>query len=747
MRLKLMIENFKHHFVLSLFILICMIFISGIFIVSLESDEFLLHVSHEEYKNANNSYDIVIKSNSGIYLGNVDGENDEYANSYKRKNGLYNTSLVIGANNQETIVEVFEGTKEDLFDVFEIEEFNTGETVITDVLAKELGIVVGDVITIYLDEVSYTYQVSNITKGEGLASEASMFIVGDRVAKHYNLGISGLCNLILLEIANEKEEERIYNYLKEKFSIYNVNYINDLEYIASLHSSAIDSICNLMATIIIFVLFLLVKIYRNKLKKQIDYFELIGKKKYYLSYQILVWSIVIIISFILGFVIAAAAFSTFYDLFNCKVPFVMSIKTYIITICIMILIVAILLLPKNKINKLPKKVYLACKYAILLIEAILLIIFNKHVLFGLFLIVFSITLIVHLISLIFNLAKHFKDYLTRVYIYNFCKHSIISRLILLVEIVIIAGITIGLTVITYHLKEYDNFIELLKIDSVVATKYKVDTSELFDEVRVDNNAIICGENIHNVFSFNTEQLSEYTNFSLTTEETKKYESSEKYIILPLSYRNRFNLQVGDKIDVHILNKDEIEEFEVLKFVDILYDKMAIVNKSDVMYYGYIMKENTTYEDIRDVFSETSYNLYNVSSIIRKNSKIHIDVVTIIKYVLIGILVLLILFSIYLGFLEYKYQEDSLRKMKILGCSFKKWIKPALIKFIISMIVCFGCGFIWASIITNYIDTILIFFHTIFHISFNFQIVLIASSFSIVSLTIGFISACYQFKKL
>ena len=190
-----------------------------------------------------------------------------------------------------------------------------------------------------------------------------------------------------------------------------------------------------------------------------------------------------------------------------------------------------------------------------------------------------------------------------------------------------------------------------------------------------------------------------------------------------------------------------ELFEVLKFVDILYDKMAIVNRSDVMYFGYILRDNNTYQDILTTFDNTSYRLYNISNVIQANSRIHKNVVTVIKYVIIAILFILILFSIYLGYLEYKYQEDSLRKLKYLGCSFDKWIKPAIIKLIISIMICLICGFIWTSIILHYIDIILIYFHTIFHISFNYKIILISSLFSMICLIIGFISACYHFKKL
>lgn len=747
MRLKLMIENFKHHFVLSIFIILCMIFISGAFIITLECDNFMLHVSYEEYKHANNDYDIIIKSNTGLYLGNVNGENGEYENSYSRKNALYNTSLVVQANNQETIVEVFEGENADIYEVFHIKNLDKNETVITRSLANSLQITTGDQITLFLDSGNYTYIVSDIIEEEGLVIGKSIIVTGDKISSYYNLGISGLCNLILLEVKMDENELDIYNYLKDKFSIYSVNYINDLEYISSLHSSTIDTICLLMIIIMIPVLFLLVKIYRNKIKKQIDYFEINGKKNYYLSYQILVWSIVGMVSFIVGLILANISFEAFYDLFNCKVPFVISIKSYLIVLVILILIVVFLLLPKNKFNKMPKKVYLVIKYAILLIEIILLIIFSKHVLFGLFLIILVFTLIIYLIDIVFKSSKRIKSYLVRIYIYNFGRKSIISKLILILEVIIIVGVSLGMTVVNYHLKEYDNFTELLKIDSVVATKYQVDTKGLFDEVRVDNNAIISNQNINNLFSFSSEQLTRYTDFSLTNEELIKYESNEKYIILPLSYRNELDLKIGDKIQVNILNKDKKESFEVLKFVDILYDKMAIVNRSDVMYFGYILRDNNTYQDILTTFDNTSYRLYNISNVIQANSRIHKNVVTVIKYVIIAILFILILFSIYLGYLEYKYQEDSLRKLKYLGCSFDKWIKPAIIKLIISIMICLICGFIWTSIILHYIDIILIYFHTIFHISFNYKIILISSLFSMICLIIGFISACYHFKKL
>lgn len=747
MRIKMMIENFKHHLVTSIFILICTIFISGIFIVSFEFDKFLTHFAYNEYKTNNNNYDIVIRSNTGIYIGTVNGKNDEFENSYVKKNSLYTTNLVVQANKNQIVTGVYEGNNSDLKDVFNIQNINKNEVVITKILADLLSLKENDILSLNLGTNTFDYKIVDIIDGVGLAKGNYIFLSGNMISTYYNVGISGLSNIILLDVKNKSEELIIYEYLKEAYKIHTVNYINDLEYVSTLYYMKAGTICFIMAFVILLILFMLVKIYRTKLNKQIEFFEKIGKKNYYISFQIMTWLILMILSYIVSFILTSCLFDIFCLKLKCYDKFIIDISTYLKMFVVLSIIVLLMFIRFKNINIIPKKVYFWLKHLIIIIEVIILLIFKEHVLFGLFLIILIFTLIVYIINIIYNLFKYFKNYFNKLYMYNLSKKSIISKLILVLQILIIMGISMCITMISYNNKSKNEAKSLLQIDNLIVNQYKVDTNDLFDEIKVDNNIKLYRETINNSFCFSSSQLSKYTNIKLTDAEKEKYDTDKKYVILPIAFRNKFNVKLNDKISINYIEKNKTEEFEVLKFIDTVYNEMIIVNHSNEMFYGYIFKDNTTYQNMLDLFGKNMYQIYNVSNQVEKSYDTITSIVTIVQIVLVMIIFIFIIFSIYLSYLEYKSQEESLVKLKTLGFGFEKWIKPAINKFIISIIICFVLGCIFSGIVTYYIDIILIFFGDIFHISFNLKIVILSGIISMITFISGFIVSCYQYKKI
>ena len=142
MRLKLLLENIKHHFLLSFFILFVSILTVSCLTLAFETESFLYQITKEDYLESNHNYDIVIKSNTGLSLTGTKGDNNEFEELYKRKSSFYNATLYIENNiNKATVSNVFEGSSEDLIEAFDINiELKKNEAVITKELSNNLNL-------------------------------------------------------------------------------------------------------------------------------------------------------------------------------------------------------------------------------------------------------------------------------------------------------------------------------------------------------------------------------------------------------------------------------------------------------------------------------------------------------------------------------------------------------------------------------------------------------------------------------
>ena len=188
MRLKLLLENIKHHLILSFFILFTSIIIVTSLTLVFETNSFLYHMTKDEYRLVNHDMDIIIKANTGLSLKGTRGDNLEFDNSYERRNSFYNVTLLATSTSNTGIVQIFEGSNEDINSAFgQNLTINENEIVITSTLASNLEISNNDFIDLYIGDKTIKYKVVDVIDGTGMYAGDSAFITGYNVASQYAL--------------------------------------------------------------------------------------------------------------------------------------------------------------------------------------------------------------------------------------------------------------------------------------------------------------------------------------------------------------------------------------------------------------------------------------------------------------------------------------------------------------------------------------------------------------------------------
>lgn len=745
MQLKILFENIKHHLILSLFIIFTAIVILTSITLSIEANSFLYHATSDEYSAVNHDMDIIIKSNTGLSLKGTRGDNLEYDLSYERRNAFYNVTLLAKTNSSTNVIQIFEGSNSDINSAFNKNlNINDFEIVITYELANKLQVTNNDLIDLYIGDKVVKYKVVDIIEGSGMYQGESAFITGYNVAEHYAL--KKMYNLIMLDVKDAADFDVIYNHIKIKYNSYSIININDTQHIESLSNTSLDETLMIITVIFIIILIILFKMFNEKTKKQKEYFILIGKNNFYKSYQLLAWLLLLITSLVFSILLANLFINIMEGIYNCRVPYSINIMSYIYSLIplLVVLLFRVFNINFKKLNF--NKIYIIILITFTVICSILMICFKDNSLFSLFLLVFIIGLCLLIIEIVYRLSKYFLSFIQRIYIYDINKKTVIFRLLQFIYVFIIVIISLILSTLNTYTVQTENLSDLIKIDTVVATKTVYNKSDSYDQIQIDNNVTINETNLSIVLGLSHNQYEEYLDYpSLTNEEKEKFSQDKKYIILSKYFENTYHFEVGDKVE--LLINEKVESFEILKFVNHIYYKFAIVNHSDNMYYGYVIDSNNLKDDLISSFNEYKYSIINFKDSIIKHQDLYNNVLQIVKYTLVIIIGIIILLSIYIAYEEHLYQEVSLKKLKLLGLCNKQMTRISIIKFIYNLLICSLLGFIFSSIILSIIDDVAGNFNTIFYIEYDFKIVLISTIITSMCLFISFIYSNIKYRKI
>ena len=298
MRLKLLFENIKHHFVLTCFILLTFTVIISSSILGLEIDNLTYHISSDEYHRINNDFDVVIKSNTGLSLYGTKGEDYKYDNCYKRRIGFYNTTIVVNFDESSDAVSIYEGTNEDFKNAFNLDlQLDSNSIALSNAFATKNNLSVGDTIIINLSNNKIPYTVTNIVDTGGMVSGEHVFITGNNISSFF--GNKNMYNVILLDIDEKANYQEVYNHLSTAYSKYTVKDINDYETIKTLSHSTISEMMVIFCVLFVILTVIILKMYDQKIKKQEEYFELIGKKRYFISSKLIMYLLLLIVSLVL----------------------------------------------------------------------------------------------------------------------------------------------------------------------------------------------------------------------------------------------------------------------------------------------------------------------------------------------------------------------------------------------------------------------------------------------------------------
>lgn len=746
MRIKLLLENIRHHFILSFLIVFVSVVMVSCLSLSFETEEFLYQINKEDYIDFNHNFDIMIKSNTGISSFGTKGEDEELEPLYKRKCTFYNTTLYIeNSSNTTTVANIFESTTNNFNSAFNLNiDLAKNKAVVTKELATRLKLTTGDKINIYIGSVPYEYEISSIIDSCGMYAGESIFITGYRVTDHYAL--RNMYNLILLDVEEDDNISGVYDKIKNRYNFYSVTNLKDQDYIKSLSSTTVDEILIVVSIILVVILLLLINMYTKQLNKQINFFETLGKNNYYKIYQLIAWLFIISISFILSIFIVKWYFDFFIGIYDSKILFKSKIISHIISCIPLILILVFRLLPKLNIQSSHKKINTLINVSILAISILLYLIlknnYSKYVFLALS-ILFGLILIV---ELILYLSKYIPSYLNKIYIYDLSKDSKIPKISIIVKIFIIVVTSIVLSTIILYDTQITSLSSVVDFDKAIVTKYKFSSTTSFDKIQLDNNATIFDQNLNILIGVNSSQYDKYLNYGeLTDEEKKLFDSNDKYIVLPKYYMSIYKLNIGDEVE--LLSNEKKETYTVLKFVNHFYAKMAIVNHSDNMYYGYILDDDDINKEIINEFKDYKYSIIDFRSSIAIRQSNYMDILIMLKYSLFVIIIIMILLSIYISYQEQLYQYDNLKKLKLLGCDNKKMFKLTLFKLAYDICISIVLGFVVTSLVLINFDNIVSNFNTIFYIGFDIKVVLYSLIMALMCLIVSFIYTNLSYKKI
>lgn len=745
MRLKLLFENIKHYFSLTCFIILTFVVIISASILGLEIDNFTYHISSDEYHLNNNDFDVVITSNTGLSMYDTRGEENKYDNAYERRIGFYNATILVNFNDSCDVVSIYEGTNENFNNAFNLNlELDANSIALSNDFAVKHNLSVGDTLDINLGNRKINYTVTEIVDTVGMVSGEQIFVTGVNVASFY--GLKNMYNVILLDIKDSANYQEVYNHLVTEYEAYSVRDINDTETIKTLSHSTISEMMIIFCALFVVLAIVILKMHDQKLKKQEIYFETIGKKQYFIRCKLILYFILLIIAFGGSVILVNVIFDLLLDYHNTRSRFDISIQSYFIGLILPVLIILFkTYFPSNKV-KLNRITYLIIISIFTFITLVLFIAFKETNNYALFLILFIIACTMLVVELIFIALKYILPFNTRVYIYDLGKKNYILTILQMSYIMILFVVCMIISCFKTYSTQSNDFDKILEVDKAVISKFIIEENNNYDMIRLNENGRIMNKNIDIIVGVDSVGYDKYVNFGYLTEEEKAlFDSSEKYIVLSKYFRNIYNYSVGDTITLTVNDKDE--EFKILKFVDHIYKNIVIVNNSNYLYYGYILNEQNIDDNLINDFSSSQYVIVNLkNSLISYQNTLQL-ILSMVKSILIGLIIIIILFSVYVAYEEYIYNQSNLRKMKLLGYNNNIMLKVSLTKLAYNLLLVIVIGSLAVSGIIIYIDDLLKMLKTVMYISFDFKVLIISLLLTTIAILIGYLYSIIKYRKI
>ena len=749
MRIKLIVENFLHNKFISILIVLCSLIVTILALLSIEMNNYLVFANIEKQKYNYNDFDIVINANiplstvgTQFYTDNeAEVKLDKY---YDRVISYYSTTLVVSNSDINDIVNIIETDKIDYENGFDLDIIpKNNEAVLTKETAESLNVGINDNITINLKNEKFTYKIINIIEGNRLYTGKYILIGGRNITYQYGLNNVKFHNNILVDLNDKSDIEFIHHCLKENYSFCNVRNLLDEEEASKININTMPAVCMIVCIVFLILLFILFIIYSYRMTNQRIIFENFKMLKYLNQLHFIELIILLIINMIFGGFITNLILYFFNPIFNCSKVFVTSFISIILSSSLILIIPLLFFIIKNT-----KQISLKLKNLINLCLLVLCFILhfvisndNYKNVFFILIFVFSTILIINLVT---ELTKYLKSFFVRFSLYNLNKNNRFFRLFILVQIAIM--ISFGIIVCTistynYSIKTFDEF---LTIDNIVLTTSKANQKTEYDHIKIANDVDFGQNNVQYLICLNAEQLESYTSIDLNNNEKAMYEN-DKAIILPSHYRNTYDLNVNEKVSLNINGNNE--EFKVIKFIDGLTAPTIFVSKSDFMYDAYVVDDEVECINVINDFKNTTYSIVNVRNTINNLKSLHVRLLELGIVVMIGIMILLIVFSLYFFYLEFIYQKDKYAKLKTLGVNNSIWIKLTIVKvcFLISLCVIFGS--IIEYIVITRLDSVLGIFSTTLQIDFSMFNLLLSIMIIVINALLGIIYNILEYKKL
>ena len=221
---------------------------------------------------------------------------------------------------------------------------------------------------------------------------------------------------------------------------------------------------------------------------------------------------------------------------------------------------------------------------ILIVMEILAILFHHKALLGIISILLAFIAICVLMILFFPFLKKIKSLLKRFYTYDLNRHSILDKLMIIMYIIIACFFSIIITSMTSYHKSIEEMDQLINIQTLVVTNKEENLS--YDKIGVYDcikmNDGMKDLTIDTILGLDANQVGKYTGVSLTDDELEQY-SNQDSIILSVYFRNKLNCQIGDEIQVKLPETDEYKNYRIIKFIDTIYWKFAIMSKNCLLY--------------------------------------------------------------------------------------------------------------------------------------------------------------------
>lgn len=746
MRIKLFIKNIKSHFIISILLCISLSFFMAILLMKLEYTHFMINYNLEEYIYEHNGFDIVIQSTSGISTYG----SKEFRDQYEKCASFYQVAVVGDANGKSQVINVFEGKTDSNDEKYNYQNafsfdsaMQSHQTIITQDLAKTLNLSINDKITLHIGDSVYTYEVIKIVDNEGLFSKNSMLITGTTISKAFAY-LSTMSNIIFIKVNDINHLDTIYQKLNMAYESYHVTNVRDREYLKSLVSTDAN-VYIMMAVFILFGLFLFIrKIYQKKLNKQSRFISSYNKV-YYQEYVFLARCILFVVSYLLSLMIVQLYFSFTASFYSHPFRYFIHIKNCFLLLCVCIGIYFLLSMKINLKNYSNKKVYMFVILGILIVMEILAILFHHKALLGIISILLAFIAICVLMILVFPFLKKIKSLLKRFYTYDLNRHSILDKLMIIMYIIIACFFSIIITSMTSYHKSIEEMDQLINIQTLVVTnkeeKLSYDKIGVYDCIKMNDG--MKDLTIDTILGLDANQVGKYTGVSLTDDELEQYGNQDS-IILSVYFRNKLNCQIGDEIQVKLPETDEYKNYRIIKFIDTIYWKFAIMSKNDAMMNGYIISDDV--EGLKNNLNRTTYNVIDVKKQIMNIKAFYQTNLQQVAIVLIFIMMIFIFFLFYLSYVDLESKKESIKKLKKLGLSNKKLIGMNRFKMIIDMLTSFILSILFSSIVVYFFDDIALIFHTTFFIRYHLNIIVRSSLLMLVCICLGTLYTNYVISK-